>query len=381
MKDPRFPKSTALSLALLGLLACTSDAGDESLGGLEPEYRTKPKGPDNGPGSLVVVAPPVVPGTKLATAMVELVTGRAALPDARSVGTAFTGLQAETVQMLFRYQDDKARGGAGADVQIKAKTASQVRLGGLAVKLGTTPTTVLEGYRFLPTLKMTDASPTYQSLDVSLDADGKTTYPVLPGEYIFAYGLLDGVVANVAPGASVALDAGDYAQRRVAKIVPGAKELPDVCPLSTGVAVLSYVDSEGHTHTLSQSLAAPFELGNNPRVIVATNAGQQPTLEIELPCVAGRAPIPLGMLGAGPLVMKLGRLDVDDVDVTMGDGSVKKVRGTYQVYDASGTREVVSMRLQTNTGIDLPPGQYKVVVTYPQGAGTTGTFSETFRTP
>jgi len=102
---------------------------------------------------------------------------------------------------------------------------------------------------------------------------------------------------------------------------------------------------------------------------------------IVLPCVTGVTEIPLGDLGKGPLDFKLGRLDVDDVDVTMADGTTKKVRGTYRVMNAAGTAAVVSSTFSTNTGIDLPPGKYKLHVEYPTSAGTTGHYDEDFSTP
>jgi hypothetical protein len=76
----------------------------------------------------------------------------------------------------------------------------------------------------------------------------------------------------------------------------------------------------------------------------------------------------------------LGRLDVDDVDVTLADGTHKKVRGWYTVADAN-TGLGVTTAFQTNTGLDLPPGKYKLHVNYPTSAGTTGSYDETFTTP
>lgn len=125
------------------------------------------------------------------------------------------------------------------------------------------------------------------------------------------------------------------------------------------------------------------EVGQNQRALelFSGGPGRTETIGIQLPCVNGITTIPLGDLGKGPLEFKLGRLDVDDVDVTMTDGTHKKVRGTYRVYDAAGQNAIVDQTFSTNTGLDLPPGKYKLHVDYPTSAGTSGHYDEDFTTP
>ena len=57
------------------------------------------------------------------------------------------------------------------------------------------------------------------------------------------------------------------------------------------------------------------------------------------------------------------RLDVNDVDFTMSDGSKRTVRGTFSVRVASSLVKLVH-GAPTGAGIDLPAGKYAVEVTY-----------------
>lgn len=59
--------------------------------------------------------------------------------------------------------------------------------------------------------------------------------------------------------------------------------------------------------------------------------------------------------------VKLYRLDVDNVEVTKEDGSTYTTTGKYEVF-FGGTR--VAGPYNTNTGIDLLPGTYELVVTF-----------------
>jgi hypothetical protein len=65
-------------------------------------------------------------------------------------------------------------------------------------------------------------------------------------------------------------------------------------------------------------------------------------------------------------VIKLNRLDVDDVTITREDGTTYVVKGTYELY-FGGT--LVSGPAQTHTGIDALPGDYEVVIKYTTDEG------------
>ena len=77
----------------------------------------------------------------------------------------------------------------------------------------------------------------------------------------------------------------------------------------------------------------------------------------------------------------LGRLDVDHVAVKRPDGTTEKVEGSYHVMAVDGVTSIIDGWYPTNTGLDLPPGTYKLIVNYPTSAGTEGRFEETFTTP
>jgi hypothetical protein len=64
--------------------------------------------------------------------------------------------------------------------------------------------------------------------------------------------------------------------------------------------------------------------------------------------------------------VKLNRLDVDNVEVTKEDGTTYTTTGRYEVY-FGGTR--VAGPYNTNTGIDLLPGTYELVITYTTADG------------
>lgn len=62
-----------------------------------------------------------------------------------------------------------------------------------------------------------------------------------------------------------------------------------------------------------------------------------------------------------PNAITINRVDVDDVVVTREDGSTYAARGTYELF--YGGNRVVGA-LSTNTGIDVLPGTYELVITY-----------------
>jgi hypothetical protein len=73
--------------------------------------------------------------------------------------------------------------------------------------------------------------------------------------------------------------------------------------------------------------------------------------------VAGREQI---LNQSAPNAITLHRLDVDDVTVTREDGSTYLAHGTYEVF-FGGNRVV---RAETNSGIDMLPGTYELVISY-----------------
>lgn len=64
--------------------------------------------------------------------------------------------------------------------------------------------------------------------------------------------------------------------------------------------------------------------------------------------------------------MTLRRLDVDNVEVTREDGSKYQTQGTYELY--FGGNRVVGPNT-TNSGVDLLPGTYELVIKYSTADG------------
>jgi hypothetical protein len=65
-------------------------------------------------------------------------------------------------------------------------------------------------------------------------------------------------------------------------------------------------------------------------------------------------------------VVKLNRVDIDDVTITRENGTTYVVRGTYELY-FGGNR--VAGPYATNSGIDALPGDYELVIMYRTAEG------------
>lgn len=368
----------ACSATLTLTAACAATPGDDNAdGNQEQAYEAKPKGPDNTPGSFTVVAPAAAPGTTLIPLTVSVAGVEHAL------GAPYLGLLPTTIALELKSGDTSSFGitkrSAGANVTILGSQANQLLLGGLALGLVGGPRTA--GLDAIVHTRDTSRSAPdyprgwYSSTEiVASNATANATLPVLPGRHLIRYGIFDGQVIDIAPGETVARDVHDYADRRMVRIVPPVRHLPDAC--DSGIT-LKGMASAGTTR-MAIGLDAPTEVGENVAFLESLTNG--PRTLYELPCVKNHHTLPMGEPGVAPKDFQLGRIDVADVDVTNADGTVTKVRGQWYLLDWS-TRILSVGWLPTNTGLDLPPGTYELVVTYPQTAGTEGTFRETFTTP
>jgi hypothetical protein len=219
------------------------------------------------------------------------------------------------------------------------------------------------------------------------DVGAEVAQAALPGTYFASYGFLDGATVKVAAGALSTLDLSANTRRRVTRIIAAPAELPDAaCPDGKRVIKFTGPGRDGVRKTRSASLDAPFEIGQNEDVVLELSSFNfSREITYSLSCLSTSLlpmTLPLGELGGAPLQLKLGRIDVDDISVTQNDGSVKAVRGKYQVYDANNNgRPMLATALDTNTGVDLPRGTYDVVATYPKTDGTSGTWRSRFTTP
>ncbi len=380
---PRPRSSLTLLFAIPCLVACTSD--DAAVASGDADYRSKPTGADALAGSVLLVAPPAAPGTALAP--VTLTVGA---NDGVAFGTPVTKLLPERVRVAVAVQTH-VWSTMRADVLVRAGQTTSVAFGGLVLAIGEGPETLGLGTTVFAESRLTAnaayaAAPTVQ-LGGDVYADGKETAPVLPGEYAFAITPIDGAVVAVAAGSVATADLRSPASRRMANVRFEAGGLPNGCGES-----LVYLRHQGPGAsngaiapklvpvTVRTQDAKAVVVGVNDAIVTRANAGIEPRPELVLPCVTRPLPIPLGNVGAGPREMKVGRLDVDDVDVT-GDFGASTVRGTYEVFAAASGEAVLARSLSTGTGVDLPAGTYRLVVRYRKTGGEVGSFEETFSTP
>jgi hypothetical protein len=184
--------------------------------------------------------------------------------------------------------------------------------------------------------------------------------PIAAGEHEVNFGLdqIDGVPVTLAEGDNKRINLTDPAGRRVARLEAPTRDLPEaVCggfweistPRAFGVANKIVTVKGGET----------LDLGVSPR---HEGKGYQ----LRASSWSRAIQVPLGDRGAGPKVLALGRIDVDDVSLNGGPSTVK---GTYDVFpaDASGKASGGSILIchpATNTGVDVLPGHYRVEVTY-----------------
>lgn len=97
--------------------------------------------------------------------------------------------------------------------------------------------------------------------------------------------------------------------------------------------------------------------------------------------VVNNIPVTVETKPGQTLDFQVERIDVDDVEITTETGAKRKVRGSYQLFRQvgaswsqveiadrkSGCENIMSTNyatFPTQTGIDVPAGSYKVVVTY-----------------
>lgn len=152
-------------------------------------------------------------------------------------------------------------------------------------------------------------------------------------------------------------------QEEVALTLPVVGTVPDT--FNTNI---TFADArelpDAATATITSSCS-----GDRTYSVPATNTAQLKLKAfVESNCVytlnvAGR-PTTLSQTSTNSI--KLHRLDVDNVEVTKEDGSTYTTTGKYEVY-FGGTR--VAGPYNTNTGIDLLPGTYELVVTFSTADG------------
>lgn len=345
----------SILLALPSVLACSSSA-DDTTSSQEQETRVKPDGSDD-PGSLVVVAPGALVGdVQVTNASVHLAKAK--------LGETIGPLASRPVDVRVISGPFNTT----AQVPIAAKGVTTYELGSLAVDYAGVPITLglsSEIRTTTSTLEPLVASDRERAGSPRPDnAEGA----LVSGKYRFDFGLADGFELEVVAGKATKVRPAEYAERRVAKLVAPVRELP-----TAPCALVGRATTPLYTLTYAGDRNASVSMPDGSAFEVGLAAWREGSFELQFAGVQKRAAVPVGAKGAGPLELKIGRLDVDDVAVTK-DGVTTPVRGTYQIFaidpetGAAGSNLVScdqATSLPTSHGIDLPRGKYKVVVTYP----------------
>lgn len=340
----RFFLSFPLSAVVFACAACTSVAspGTDATDVAEGDYTVTPTG---GTGQLRVTVPAaaIAPTTKvmarrsdLAGSSFQLTPGvaKAVSPGTYCVYTEVTSSNPYDVQ--FTTQSDctlSVAGGATLDYALGA------------VKLGRSRDELLLGLDV-----GTDSLYANQGVQRML----KTTTPIahVPGtfEYTYVsinesswssaqYKPLDSVAFTVAAGTTSDVDIVDTAGKWGLRVLPATgRALPNTSSqLSARVAFSDYAVLNSWVDL--GSLAKPLLVRATASANLVVSVPTKQSLPLTLP-VTDKA---------------LARLDVEDVQVAMPDGTTKAARGNVQIG---------ALSFPTNTGIDLLPGTYTLSIAY-----------------
>jgi hypothetical protein len=203
-------------------------------------------------------------------------------------------------------------------------------------------------------------------------SDGSKSIPLLAGDYEVNFGIggIDGVSASVDAGEIKSVNVTDPSHRRVGRVRFPVAELPDASCSSDDANYPEWSitgmphGSVGHATPLPQALRMEpgdeFEIGASPAHPKAAYSIRN------VRSWRSDIPVPLGARGAPPSTLALGRIDVDDVSI---NGGASIVRGTYAVHARDQYGNIVKDNFlkctpPTNTGVDVPPGSYRIYVFY-----------------
>jgi hypothetical protein len=187
------------------------------------------------------------------------------------------------------------------------------------------------------------------------------TYPALgdndfayaPGDYSYQLGSAAATSVTLAEGSlsEVAIQLPVDGQLpplfNVALILADPRALPDARPTT----ITSSVSGE-RAYTLPSTASGTVNLK------AYVNSSARYTLSVN-----GRT-LTLDQTQANSITLK--RVDVDDVIVTREDNSTYTVRGTYELY-FGGSR--IAGPYSTNSGVDMLPGDYELVVKFTTAEG------------
>lgn len=392
------------SLVLFFLLASSAFAcsapEDDPLDTSEHEQRVKPIGTAPGMGTLTVRAPVPLQADNALLTLPRSGSTRLELDRAypTNEGTA-------SLQIANRWQ------GRYVHFPVQAGVASTFELGAVALRKAADFTAQAWGVdaSTVEVWAPSGAQRTrYEEVLLGISSDGphgrlRPQNPLggpvvaFPGTYHLTYGLFDGQDVVVEPGKVADVELGAKSQRRLGVLRAPVRDLPtcrrgsDAPPSSdealfrglTATAVK--VTASGRERALRKGL--PIFLPSAGEVVFGEYVGD-PALMVSKTSYAyflerWFPPIPVAIAakpGDAPPVTTWARVDVDDVTVTMPDGSTKTVRAEWSLEDAQGSVLVSfgspsapQTSCWTGTGIDVPFGRYTLRVRYRREGLTTPT--------
>lgn len=348
---------TPTVLVLASLASCVfacAPAEDDETGSRSDETRVKPGGSDK-PGSLVVTTPS---GAAAEATLVKSQSKEAAINE------VLAPLSIGRISFVMTTNVPTFWLETHAEVTVQSDKTTTVAAGLLAVDAVKGPPTL--GLRGFPSstglpihAKVADARVSGQ---VRPSSDGSRFVPVLDGDYELNFGLngVDGVPIRVGAGEQKSVSLTDMAARRVTRLKAPIRELPNAtCGWSGEKEWLISLSNVATTQAVVVPDGAELDLGVSPR-----HEGAQYKLRHRV--WSREVAIPLGERGAGPLPYNVGRIDVDHVSINGGPPSVT---GRYEIFvaDAAGARvggNILTCTPETNSGVDVPPGHYRVEVHY-----------------
>ncbi|MBS2016594.1 MAG: hypothetical protein JST00_27165 [Deltaproteobacteria bacterium] len=355
-----------LSALALPLAACAAPDEAEGSASQEAEARVRPTGIDARTARLVLEAPT---GVKPAFFGVHGATG------SKKTGEAFDVLVGSAPVRKNIWLEGTALGlksDAGFDRDLAPGVVTTVKLAGLKVKrAGMARTLGLESRQ---------GAASYTGVAVDADADGVEAVAVVANaSHRLEWGLYDGQVFTTAAEGSISTLRMDAVGPRMrVKVVAPQRELPDACRDTNGPAgTIRIASSAGAVEGV---IGAELIVGFNPLVARANGVAPTPNATYTLPCSGWSMPLTYSASGAAPRELRLGRIDVDDVDVTLPNGATEARRGTYRILAQSGA-VFGDREFPTNTGVDVPPGTYDIDVTHLTNAGERSTKRYRVTTP
>lgn len=325
------------------LLACSEPMAEPTAVELsEADYTVTPTG---GTGQIKVSVPAGATSTRVFArrqeggASIELTNGVAkpVTPGKYCIHTRVTGTSASNI--LFETQADcslTVAAGATAEYALGAVQFERSRdelVFGLDV--GKDREYAHEAVRRM----MTTAEPIAH-------ARGSFEYSYLfirDGSYTATYRPLDTVSFAVQSNATTKIDLVDTNDRWAVRILPGS---PRTLPNTTS-RIDARVTQGTHTYTEQPvdigGLAKPLLVRAKTQSNIAVTAPSSQTFALTQPMSD----------------KKLARLDVENVQVSMPDGTTQTAIGTVRIG---------ALTFPTNTGVDLLPGTYDLAVSYPHPA-------------